>query len=210
MQLVILNMNYPNIPAQLKGGCHNIVSMQCANSVDIAIDNFKKLQLRLKSVNEWESFSAKIKAEFFLIDSETTKSTTELKVGNFIKIDIPGPGSPSGSGYDWTEIIDVQNGMEIQDSPFFAFTIRPCPAPDSDEETVAHFYNKESTNTFIVRRIGTCIYAEVHGRNQIENTADAPLLDIVRNKAIAIGSKLGFGSLNWMGFVSALLEPFEE
>ena len=201
---------YPNIPAQLKGGFHNIVNMQCANTVDVAEDYFKALQLRLKSVNEWNSFSAKIKAEFFLIDSKTSQTTSELEVGNFIKIDIPGPGSPSGSGYDWTEIIDIQNGMDIQNIPFFTFTIRPCAAPDSDEETVAHFYNKESTNTFIVRRIGTCIYAEVHGRNQIENTTDAPLLDIVRNKAIAIGSKFGVGSLNWMGFVSALLEPFEE
>ena len=99
--------------------------------------------------------------------------------------------------------------MEDKVSPFLAFTIRPCPAPDSDEKTVAHFYNKESTNTFIVRRIGTCIYAEVHGRNQIENTSDAPLLDIVRNKAVAIGSKFGIGHLNWIGFASALLEPFE-
>ena len=200
---------YPNIPAQLKGGSHNIVSMQCANSIDVALNYFEELQLRLKAVNQWHSFSAKIKAKFFLIDSETSQITTDLKVGNLIKIDIPGPGSPSGNGYDWTEIIDIQMGIENTESPFFAFTIRPCPAPDSNEETVAHFYNKESTNTFIVRRIGTCLYAEVHGRNQIENTSDAPLLDIVRNKAVAIGSKFGIGSLNWIGFASALLDPFE-
>ncbi len=203
-------MMYPNIPAQLKGDFHNIVSMQCANTVDIAVKDFEELQLRLKSVNEWDSFSAKIKAKFFIIDPKTNQTTSELKVGNLVKIDIPGPGSPSGSGYDWTEIIDVQNGIENQNCPFFAFTLRPCPAPDSDDETVAHFYNKESTNTFIVRRMGTCVYAEVHGRNQIENTSDAPLLDIVRNKAVAIGSKFGIGSLNWMGFASALLEPFED
>ena len=201
---------YPNIPAQLKGGSHNIVSMQCANSIGIAEAYFEQLQYRLKSVNEWDSFTEKVKAKFFLIDSKTAETTSELKVGNFIKIDIPGPGSPSGSGYDWTEIIEIQNGMENQDNPFFAFTLKPCPAPDSDVETVAHFYNKDSTNTFIVRRIGTCIYAEVHGRNQIENTSEGPILDIVRNKAIAIGSKFGFGSLNWIGFANALLEPFKE
>ncbi len=202
-------MMYPSIPAQLKGESHTIVSMQCANTVAIAINYFEELQLRLKAINEWDSFSSKIKAKFFLIDSETSEITTELKVGNLIKIDVPGPGSPSGKGYDWTEIIDIESGLEDKVSPFLAFTIRPCPAPDSDEKTVAHFYNKESTNTFIVRRIGTCIYAEVHGRNQIENTSDAPLLDIVRNKAVAIGSKFGIGHLNWIGFASALLEPFE-
>ena len=201
---------YPNIPAQLKGGSHNIVSMQCANTVDIAKRCFDELLLRLKSVNEWNSLSEKINAKFFLLDSKTVETTSELKVGNFIKIDIPGPGSPSGSGYDWTEIIEIQNGLENDNAPFFAFTIRPCPAPDSDKETVSHFYNQESTNTFIVRRLGTCIYAEVLGRNQIENTTDGPFLDIIRNKAIAIGSKIGFGSLNWMGFTQGLLEAFEQ
>ena len=202
-------MIYPNIPAQLKGGYHNIVSMQCANTVDIAVNYFEQLQQRLKAVNEWDSISEKIKTKFFLLDSSTYQPTTDLKVGNLIKIDIPGPGSPSGSGYDWTEIIDIQIGVENKENPFFAFTIKPCPAPNSDVDTVAHFYNRESTNTFIVRRIGTCLYAEVHGRNQIENTSDAPLLDIVRNKAVAIGSKFGIGSLNWIGFAGALLEPFE-
>lgn len=203
-------MTYPNIPVQLKGGSHNIVSMQCADTIEMAIKNFEVLKMRLKSVNEWESFSPKIKAEFLLIDPTTSLKTSDLKVGNLVRIDIPGPGNPSGSGYDWTKIIDIQESNENAESPFFAFTLRPCAAPDSDEDAAAHFYKKESTNTFIVRRMGTCLYAEVLGRNQIENTSDAPLLDIVRNKAVAVGSKFGIGSLNWLGFTSALLEPFEQ
>lgn len=199
---------YPIIPAQVKGGSHDIVSMHCANSIDSAKDCFQKLQDRLMSVNEWHTFSAKVKTQFVLIDPLTDEPTTELKEGNLIQIDIPGPGSPSGSGFDWTVITDLQIGNKNEDTPYFAFTIRPCPAPNTKDDTVAHFYDEESTNTFIVRRIGTCIYAEVHGRNQIENTSDVPVLDVVRNKAVAIGSKFGIGSLNWIGFTSALLEPF--
>ncbi|RXJ44350.1 hypothetical protein [Gelidibacter gilvus] len=202
-------MKHPIIPEQLKGGSHDIVSMHCANTVDKAQDNYEELQRRLTAVNEWHTFSEKIKAEFVLVDPINDQSTDELKVGNLIRIDIPGPGSPSGSGYDWTEITNVETGNEGHEFPFFSFTVKPCPAPDTNDDTVAHFYNKESTNTFIVRRIGTCIYVEVHGRNQIENTSDAPLLDIVRNKAVAIGSKFGIGSLNWTGFTSGLLEPFD-
>lgn len=73
---------------------------------------------------------------------------------------------------------------------------------------MAHFYNGEPTDTFIVRRVGTCIYAEVHGRNEIENTSGVPVSDIVGNKAVATGSKLGLGSINWLGLTKALLEPF--
>ena len=202
-------MKHPNIPRQLKGGCHDIVSMHCANTIDIAKDQFEQLQERLQSVNLWDTYSNKVKTKFVLFDPIKNQPTQELKIGNFIKIDIPGPGNPSGSGFDWTEIIDIQIGKESEDHPFFAFTIKPCPAPDSNDETVAHFYNEESSNTFVVRKMGTCIYVEIHGRNQIENTSDAPLLDILRNKAVALGSKYGIGNLNWIGFASALLEPFE-
>lgn len=202
-------MEHPTIPEQLKGGCHDIVSMQCANTVDIAKLYYEELQRRLIAVNEWHSFSEKNKAKFVLINPITNQATDKLEIGNLIRIDIPGPGSPSGSGFDWTEITNIEIGNEGQEFPYFSFTVKPCPAPNTTDKTVAHFYDEESTNTFIVRRVGTCIYAEVHGRNQIENTSDAPLLDILRNKAVAIGSKFGIGSLNWMGFTSALLEPFE-
>lgn len=201
-------MLYPKIPTQIKGGSHDIVNMECVASIEQATLDFQSLQKRLKAINDWHSFSKEIKTKFILINSKTRECTEELAVGNLIKIDIPGPGNPSGSGYDWTEIIDLQNGLDNDHSPFFAITIKPCPAPESEDETVAHFYKEESTNTFIVRRVGTCIYAEVHGRNQIENTSDVPVMDLVRNKAVAIGSKLGFGNLNWAGFNIALLKPF--
>ena len=113
------------------------------------------------------------------------------------------------SGYDWTRIIDIQTGEESQNFPFLAIRIKPCPAPDAKDQPVAHFYNDEASNTFIVRRMGTCLYAEVHGRNEIENTNDVPVLDFVRNKAIALGSKHGLGGLNWLGFTQAILSPAE-
>lgn len=202
-------MKYPNIPSQVHGDFQDIVSMQCAETVEETVNQFEKLQLRLRSINKWHSFSDKVKTKFSLYDPEANQPTEILKVGNLIRIDIPGPGNPSGSGYDWTRIIDIQNGEDNQTTPFYAITIKPCSAPDSEDEPVAHFYNEEASNTFIVRRVGTCIYAEVHGRNEIENTSDVPVLDLVRNKAIAIGSKHGLGSLNWLAFTQALLEPSE-
>lgn len=64
-------------------------------------------------------------------------------------------------------------------------------------------------NSVVVRRIGSCIYTEVCGRNEIENMSDAPSLDGMRNKAVAIGSQIGLGELNWLGFTKAFLEPFD-
>lgn len=88
---------------------------------------------------------------------------------------------------------DNQIREEEPSSPYYLMPIRPCPAPVYSDETIAHIYSEEATNTFVVRRLGACIYAEVHGGNQIENTSDVPTLDTVRNKMVAIGSKFGLG-----------------
>ncbi|SDF08932.1 hypothetical protein SAMN05421636_11151 [Pricia antarctica] len=202
-------MLHPNIPNQIQGGCHDTVSMHCTDNVDIAIDCYKKLQERLTSVNEWHTFSDKIKAEFALFDGKTQQPTSVVKKGNLIRIEVPGIGNPSGGGYDWTKIVAIQTGEAEQGAPFLLLSVRPCPAPKCTDGTVAHFYNGEASSTFIVRRVGTCIYAEVHGRNEIENTSTVPVMDTIRNKAVAIGSKLGIGNLNWLGFTQALLEPFK-
>lgn len=94
--------------------------------------------------------------------------------------------------------------------PIFSMTLRPCSAPGDKNADVAHFYSEASTNTFVIRSMGTCIYIEVHGRNEIENTSEVPVMDSVRNKAVAIGGKLGLGKINWEGFTQAFLEPFKE
>lgn len=202
-------MCHPNIPLQVQGESHDTVSMHCANSAETAAESYRKLEDRFRSVNAWHTLSDKVKAKFTLFDGNTERPTTSLKEGNFIRIDVPGIGNPSGRGYDWTRITDIRTREENPSFPFLAVTIRPCSAPDRSGGTVAHFYNEESTNTFIIRKVGTCIYAEVHGRNEIENTSEVPVLDISRNKAVAIGGKLGLGKINWLGFTQALLEPFE-
>lgn len=202
-------MSYPRIPHQRQGGSHDTVSMHCANSVEAAKINFDQLKLRLLSVNDWHTFSNKVKASFTLYDASKNMVSDRLEIGHLIKIDIPGPGSPTGHGYDWVKILDIQIDAESSDSSYYAFTVRPCAAPDASEAVIAHFYNEKATSTFMVKRMGTCIYAEVCGRNEIENTSEVPILDLVRNKAVALGSKIGFGKLNWLGFTTALLEPFK-
>ena len=200
--------NFPDIPHRTEGDSHDTVSMYCADTIEMAMDYYKKLEARFKSVNEWHALSDKVKAEFKLLDGRMARPTESLEKGNFIRIDVPGIGNPSGGGYDWTKVVDIQNNSEEYYSPFFSMTLRPCAATDDTDETVAHFYSQASTNTFVVRRVGTCIYAEVHGRNEIENTSEVPVLDSVRNKAVAMGGKLGLGKMNWQGFTKALLEPF--
>jgi len=197
-----------NIPRQIKGGSHDTVSMFCANTVEGAKEYYRKLEARFKSINEWHALSDKVKTKFTLFDGKTNKPTNSLEEGNLVRIEVPGIGNPSGGGYDWTEIIDIRTNGEERSLPFFSMTLKPCSAPGDTNETIAHFYSEASTNTFVIRRVGACIYAEVHGRNETENTSEVPVLDTVRNKVVAIGGMLGLGEMNWQGFTMALLEPF--
>ncbi|GEQ85882.1 hypothetical protein ULMS_13900 [Patiriisocius marinistellae] len=199
---------FPDFPKQKKGDFHEIVSMKTSPNISIAKSNYSELYKRLKAINNWESFSDKVKASFYLVDAKTLKITTTFKTGNFVKIDIPGPGNPSGNGFDWTDIINVQESKENDDYPFLTFTLKPCKSPENSKDVVAHFFDDESTNTFVVRRMGTYLFAEVHGRNQQKNIKDIPLKDTIRNAAILMGNTIGLAGLNWLGLTDALLQPF--
>ena len=202
-------MVHPNIPSQSFGGFHDTVSMFFSESLEVANEYYKILEARIKAVNVWETYSDQVKAGFALLGVGTCESTADLEIGNFIRIDIPGIGNPSGGGYDWTKIVEIQKGDDA-DYPFFLFTVKPCSAFGEPEQPIAHFYTEDASNTFIVRKVGTCIYAEVHGRNELENSTNGPLIDNLRNKAVAVGSKLGLGNLNWLGFTESLVKPFQQ
>lgn len=200
-------MNYPIIPTQLKGDFHEIVNMKCEETEELAKSEFKALFKRLLLVNEWHSLSDDVKEKFTLTNHKGIQQNFNFEVDNFVNIDLPGPGNPSGEGLDWTQIVDIQNNVDDSENPFFAFTLKPCVDPKNNNEVVAHFFTSNSSNTFIIRRIGTCIYAEVHGRNEENNTSNVPVLDKIRNKAITVGAKLGLSGMNWQVFTNSLINP---
>lgn len=198
-------MNYPEIPKHINGESSDIVNMICKENESLASAHFNEVKERLISVNKWHSYSDDIKASFYLVDSNDKLHSKGFEIGNYIKIDIPGPGNPIGKGFDWTEITSIQDGSDETNNPYFAFTIKPCAVPNVASNSTAHFYTDDATNTFIIRRVANCVYLEVHSRNELENTEDVPILDRIRNKAIALGGKVGLGNLNWDAFTKGLL-----
>ena len=140
-----------------------------------------------------------------MVDTAENVMTTAPQVGHFIKIDVPGIGNFSGEGYDWVKVIEVQQSTE-KEAPFYGFTVQPVPHPTADAEATAHFYQREATNTLIVRRLGNCVLAEAHGRNEVHNTDAVPLVDKIRNQLVAVGGKLGMGKVQWEVLVEALIQ----
>lgn len=200
-------MKYPKIPQHLKGESHDIVNMKCVDSDKSAEELYQDVVIRLKTVKEWHSYSDKVKAKFVIINPDTGVETDEFEIGYLVRIEIPGPGTVSGNGFDWTKITNIQTNKNRDDMAYFAMTLKPCSPPNANSDVIAHFYKEKSSNTFIIRKIGDCIYAEVHGRNETINISDVPLMDSIRNIGINIGSKIGLGGLNWLALTEGLLNP---
>lgn len=80
-------MEYPIIPIQSEGEYHDSVEMHCDGTLNKAKANFEILKIRLQSVNEWHTYSEKIKSKFEMLDSSILECSKELKIGNFMKFE---------------------------------------------------------------------------------------------------------------------------
>lgn len=85
-------------------------------------------------------------------------------------------------------------------------TLQPCANPTSDDPDTAHFYQADSTNTLVIKRLGNCVLAAAHGRNEVNNTSEVPLLDRTRNKMVTLGAKLGLGAVQWQTLTDAFVQ----
>src|SRR5215204_4024624 len=68
---------------------------------------FNVVKNRLQNVNGWADLAGNLSATFQLINPDGMKVNRNLQRGDYLKIDIPGPGSKAGNGYDWVKIEDV-------------------------------------------------------------------------------------------------------
>jgi hypothetical protein len=109
--------------------------------------------------------------------------------GDYIRIDIPGPGPTAGEGYDWV-VIEILDEDELRQVT--SMKVRPSAHPPGDDEQVAHFLKNSSTNTLQVKLNDLNVRAEQHGRNEEANNETGIVLDNLRNTMVGWGSKLGF------------------
>ncbi|QDW25110.1 hypothetical protein FFJ24_009930 [Pedobacter sp. KBS0701] len=126
--------------------------------------------------------------------------------GDFIRIDISGPGTSEGKGYDWFHIESMEHYSNAEsDTDFTVFVARPCSVPDQMGSKAAHFFSLSATSTFLVFRKGGTVSAEVHGRNEVPYVHQAGILDNVRNIMVNAGNSLGKSYLQWDLLVSRIL-----
>ncbi len=191
------------IPEQEKGSQMDVVEEKVAPDEITAKKCFESASDRLLAVNNWGEISGM--SAFVLFDAGGSKVARKAEKGDYIRIDIPGPGPSSGEGYDWVKVEEIVSKNEA-DEQFLGMRVRPAEFPLSDERVAAHFLQDEATSTFLIRRKGTVITAEEHGRNERPNISEGKLLDRGRNLIVGLAAKFGLSYPQWKMLVKGLLD----
>ena len=194
------------IPEQKEGGQTDTDYSKTTNGLTEAHELFLACRERLLNINDWGKIAGALSAEFKLTDAAGNLVSEKPKVGYYIKIDIPGPGTKAGQGYDWVRIESIEEDIKA-DAPGESILIRVRPAenPKNAQQDVAHFFNSQASSSFTVHREGNTVTAGVHGRNEVPNTQTESLLDKTRNSAVAVAAIIGFNAPQWKSLVKGLL-----
>lgn len=195
--------NMETVPVQVTGTSIDVVEKITADSPYKAENLFQHSSIRLLSINNWDVYAGI--SGFQLLDKSGVRVDRLAEEGDFVRIDIPGPGTNAGKGYDWVKIEQVKR-IESAEEQILSMTVRPCAHPLSEENIVAHFLQNNATSTFIIRRKGLTVFAEEHGRNELPNTNQGSMFDKSRNFVVGMAAKLGLSFPQWKSLVVGLLK----
>ncbi|MDI3319331.1 hypothetical protein [Pinibacter soli] len=190
-----------DIPKQTKGSSKDIKEVAHCKTPDEAMRLFNQGRYKLLNVNNWNEWCDNDGADFCLMD-ETGKNLEGIAdVGDFIRIDIPGPGSNEGKGYDWVKIVNIENKDGL-----FTMTVKPASDPNVATTDTTHFFDKDASSTFEISLNDKDVLAAVHGRNEKPNTEVHNFFDKIRNFVVGKTAIAGFANLQWHKLVKGVLD----
>ncbi|MEJ5104327.1 hypothetical protein [Chryseobacterium sp. MYb328] len=191
------------VPDQQSGGFHDTETYVKYDPSLLPL-KYGILKKRFFSVSQWKSYCGEAYAAFKLYTSNGQPVDRDPQKGDFVRINIPGPGETEAKGYDWVEITDICY-YEDAHSESITMTCRPSRNPTDKSKHIAHFYSSKATSTFMIQRDSTYLKAAVYGRNESPNF-NASFIDIVRNLMVAIGGMAGIAKIQWRQLTDGLLD----
>ena len=165
---------------------------------------YEEAKQRLLFVHNWGKIAGGLSADFQLTDNSGKEVDRLVQPGDHFRIDITGPGSKAGEGYDWARVEDVKE-VHRDNVDSIAILVRPASNPQTSNPAVAHFFSEKSTSTFTLTREGNVVTAAIYDRNIDANEETDEPLDKIRNAAVGLGAKHGFSKLQWQALAKAFL-----
>lgn len=196
----------PIVPSNETGKALDIKDSVTENNREDAVNTFQRACTRLLNPALWHELAGVASASFKLVSENNPDMQKFATLNDYIQIDIPGPGSSAGDGFDWVKIEAIEKNTDTPADESFGLKLRACANPDKKNGGTAHFFTAEATSSFIISRNGNSITASYHGRNEIPNSTEVILADKIRNSIVAAGAMMGFSELQWLALLKGFLQ----
>jgi len=173
-----------------------------------AIDFYEIAKKRLLDVNQWHELAGLISAKFQLTDENGNELHDEVQQGNYIRVDIPGPGSKEGDGYDWVFVEELSE-VAFENIQSIGFRVRPSTNPKEGSEHIAHFYDPAATSNFMISREGIVVTATIIDRNIKPNDDAESVTDKIRHTVAGMAAIGSFSKMQWQNLAEGLIKKEE-
>src|SRR6187402_927064 len=100
------------IPVHIEGKQNDLVHSLVVQTRDEAVDCFKRDYKRLLNPKTWHELGGIFSGEFVLVNDHGEQLNRLAQVGDLYRIDLPGPGSGTGDGYDWVRVDAIEDYSE--------------------------------------------------------------------------------------------------
>lgn len=165
------------------------------------------LTLRLYNINEWKGYFTVPAPDFLLADNNGSIIKNLPEVGDYIRIDLHGPGTSTGNGYDWVRIDFIKETITNLYNRNLQMKVKPSQNPVTGTNETAHFYTGNSFSEFCVGQEGQILYGWVRAGGEQLNLKEASgLLNKLRNLAVGITAKAGMSEIQWEQFIRGILQ----
>lgn len=194
-----------HIPEQQQGAQKDFEHMVVYTSLSTAKSMFDTARYRLLEINNWHEYAGVLSADFILTDDNGNKLERLAKVGDYIRIDVPGPSHPNGE-YDWVKIETINYEMPDKGNELMSMKLQPSAPPESTAgNKPTHFFEYDSSSSFILKRENNDITISYHGRNETTNIHTDNTLENARNWLIGLSAMLGFSDIQWQGLIKGII-----
>ena len=201
-----MNQNIPFIPKQTTGKQVDLDYKVEADNPATAKTIFTIARDYLLQPGLWHQLAGAATATFSLATPGKSLNQLILQEGDYINIDIPGPGSKLGDGLDWTQVKAISENVCPGCDESYGVTLTASSNPENDSQETAHFFDHISSSSFVLQRIGNQVAISYHGRNEVPNRHTQSAADNVRNTLVAAGAAAGLSELQWTALLKGLLD----
>lgn len=196
----------PVVPENETGKALDLEEFVTENSIEEAVTTFKRACKRLLNPPIWHELAGAASASFKILTEKNVDPHRLACVNDYLAIDIPGPGTSAGDGYDWVQVENITENVEPGADESMSVTLKASPNPNKPGEGTAHFFKDGATSTFIIKRKGNTVIASYHGRNETPNIKEKGLGDKIRNTIVAAGALAGISELQWKALIKGFLQ----